>query len=383
MQIAGQASRIAVLLAFILTLGACQTSAPHHQGQDLAGTTSPSSSATHVPGGVLIVVAAVTAPDQPGSVDLYRLDGSRAAHYSLEAGSGVFAAAGSRIFFGRGDQLNALHPDGTVESLGPLGAGDIRWFASNPTGTSWLWSTHQEGDTTTKSAVHLGAPGIQGRVVEELTAAGQTLAPLMWTNRGAFIEAAPVGGHGGYFPFGRSIGWLLVEGSVHRLDPTSGRVTPVPGSPRCAFGDEASDNSVICFPGGSSVRLYAQSGKVIDVALAKPRFTIAAEAFCAPAEAICTVAGASGVGNGMAYPNGTPPPEQYGTDLIRPDGSISRFGPDGTDPAMGPQSWLPDGQLVLWRRPDAAGGAPGVYVLDRSGRGPFIPTKGEPVGYLG
>ena len=84
----------------------------------------------------------------------------------------------------------------------------------------------------------------------------------------------------------------------------------------------------------------------------------------------------------MQYPDSNARPEQYGTDLIRTDGSISRFGPDGVDPAMGPQSWLPDGRLVLWRRPGAAGGTPGIYVLDRSAHGTFIPTTNEPLGYL-
>jgi hypothetical protein len=178
------------------------------------------------------------------------------------------------------------------------------------------------------------------------------------------------------------VGWLLVEGPVHRLDPTTGQVTAIPESDGCMFADVASDNSIICFPSQGSVRLYSPTGKITNVTLAKPRFNITDEAFCAPAEAICTVAGATGAGNRMQFPDSNTP-EQYGTDLIKTDGAITRFGPDGVDPAMGPQSWLPDGHLVLWRRSLAAGGSPGIYVLDRAGTGPFIPTTGEPVGYLG
>jgi hypothetical protein len=347
-----------------------------------APTTSAASTTTATKAtDVLLVVVASTPKDQSGSVALYRTDGTQAAQFPLQQGSRVLAVAGSRIFVASGDQLKAMRRDGSLESLGSIGTGG-RWFASNPDGTRWIWGTADQGSDPVHSAVHLAGDGLTARVIETAAESGRMLAPLTWTKRGAFVALAPVGGHGGYFPFGRTVGWLLVEGPVHRLDPTTGQVTSIPQSAACMFADEAADRSLVCFPGGSNVRLYSPGGKITNVSLAKPRFNITDEAFCAPSEAICTVAGATGVGNRMAFPDSNSL-EQYGTDLIQTNGTISRFGPDGVDPAMGPRSWLPDGRLVLWRRTLAAGGASGVYVLDRSGKGPFIPTTGEPVGYLG
>jgi hypothetical protein len=346
------------------------------------GTPAGSATGRQQAADVLIVVTAYAAEGQSGSLTLYRLDGTEAVHFTVKPGLSVLGAAGFRIFVASGDQLKAIRRDGSVESLGSLGTSELRWFAPNSDGTRWIWGTYDGASSPTRSAVHFAGDGIKTHVVEEMVEPGRALAPLSWTQRGAYVQAAPVYGHGGYFPFARVAGWLLVEGSVHKLDPLTGQVTPLPVTNGCAFGDQASDHSVVCFPGGASLRIYAQSGKITNVALARPRFNIPGEAFCAPAEPICTVAGATGVGNGMQYPDSNPRPEQYGTDLIRTDGSISRFGPDGVAPAMGPQSWLPDGRLVVWRRPGAAGGAPGIYVLDRSAHGPFIPTTNEPLGYL-
>jgi len=163
------------------------------------------------------------------------------------------------------------------------------------------------------------------------------------------------------------------------MDPVTGHITALPATFGCTFGDMAADGTIICFPGGAFVRLVSSTGKTTNIPLATPRFNNVGEAFCAPSEAMCTVAGASGVGNAME-PNHQP--EQYGTDLVITDGSISRFGPEGVDPAMGWPSWLPNGSLVLWRRPGAAGGPPGLCVLDKLGHGPFIGDSGEPVGYL-
>ncbi len=316
--------------------------------------------------------------DQAGALTLYRPDGTQVSRFLLEPNTRVLAVAGSRVFVqGASDHLKAIRRDGSVEDLGAIGP-YVRWFAANPDGTRWIWSTV---DATAHSAVHLGGDGLTARVVEELTRADRVLGPISWTRQGAFVQYAPPGGHGGYFPFGRMNEWLLVEGSVHRLDPVTGHVTPLPATDSCTFGDMAADGTIICFPSGAYVRLVSSSGKTTNIPLATPRFNYLGEAFCAPTEGTCTVAGATGVGDSMRDPS-NPRPEQYGTDLVTTDGSISRFGPEGVDPAMGWQSWLPDGSLVLWRRPRAAGGPPGIYVLDKSGRGPFIPATGEPVGYL-
>ena len=163
------------------------------------------------------------------------------------------------------------------------------------------------------------------------------------------------------------------------MDPVAGKITALPATFGCTFGDMAADGTIICFPGGAYVRLVSSSGKTTNIPLATPRFNNVGEAYCAPTEAVCTVTGATGVGNAMEQSN---QPEQYGTDLVTTDGSISRFGPEGVAPAMGWQSWLPDGSLVVWRRPRAAGGPAGLYVLDKAGHGPFIADGGEPVGYV-
>lgn len=330
----------------------------------------------------MLIAIAQTPQGQPGTLTLYRSDATQVAHFPLDADSRVLAAAGSRVFVQRGsDHLKAIRRDGRVEDLGSLGA-SVRWFAANPDGTRWIWSTSDDNAGTTHSAVHLGGDGLTARIVEELTRTATVLGPISWTRQGAFVQYGPAGGHGGYFPFGRTNEWLLVEGSVHRLDPEAGRVTAMPATFGCTFGDVASDGTLICFPGGAYVRLVSSSGTTINIPLATPRFNFLGEAFCSPTEPTCTVAGATGAGNAMASTDSTQHPEEYGTDLVTTDGAISRFGPPGVDPAMGPQSWLPDGSLVLWRRPGAVGGAPGLYVLDKSGHGPFIAASGEPVGYL-
>ena len=365
-----------IALSLVAGLAACGGKA-----SPAASSGSPGASGSHVTGtptGILIATA-VTPQTGSGSVTLYSSSGARVAHYVLDAGTKVLGVAGPRIFVQRAtDHLKAIRRDGSIEDLGSLGAA-VRWFAASPDGTRWIWSTLDEGSSPEHSAVHLGGDRLTARIVEELTRAGTVLGPLSWTRQGAFVQYGNAGGHGGYFPFGRFNEWLLVEGSVHQLDPLTGHITALPATFGCTFGDMASDGIVICFPGGAYVRLVSSSGKTTNIPLATPRFNNVGEAFCAPTEATCTVAGATGVGNAMDPRH---QPEQYGTDLVTADGSISRFGPDGVDPAMGPQSWLPDGSLVLWRRPGAAGGPAGLYVLDKSGHGPFIPDSGEPVGYL-
>jgi hypothetical protein len=368
-------SKFAALILFAGLSAACGEKATHVSATPSASATAPGGPA---PAGVLIATA-VTPQSGPGILALYGLNGTRVAHFSLDAGTRVLAAAGSRVFIQHASEhLKAIRRDGTVEDLGSLG-GSVRWFAASPDGTKWIWSTSEEASSPTHSAVHLGGDGLTAHVVEELTRAGTVLGAISWTRQGAFVQYGNAYGHGGYFPFGRTNEWLLVEGSVHRLDPVSGTVIALPATHGCTFGDMAVDGTIICFPGGAYVRLVSSSGKTINIPLATPRFNNVGEAFCAPTESTCTVAGATGVGNAMD-PNYQP--EQYGTDLVTTDGSISRFGPDGVDPAMGWQSWLPDGSLVLWRRPGAAGGPPGIYVLDKSGHGPFIGDSGEPVGYV-
>src|SRR2546421_214712 len=219
---------------------------------------TPSPSLTAVGGtgsGEVLIVTALTPQAEPGSVSLYSLTGKRVAHFALKADTRVLAVAGSRVFTQHAsDNLNAIRRDGTVQDLGSLGQ-LVRWFAASPDGTKWIWGTADETSSPTHSAVHLGSDGLTARVVEDLPRAGTVLGPLSWKEQGAFVQYGPAGGHGGYFPFGRTSEWLLVEGSVHQMDPVAGKITALPATFGCTFGDMAADGTIICFPGGAYGRL--------------------------------------------------------------------------------------------------------------------------------
>lgn len=118
------------------------------------------------------------------------------------------------------------------------------------------------------------------------------------------------------------------------------------------------------------LRIIGSEGRAADLSLAIPRFNYIGDSYFSPDGSQLTVAGATVVGNDFPLnTNPSPQPEQYGTDLVQTaDGSIKKFGPIGTRPAMATKSWLPDGRLVLWR-PDSFGGSPGLYVLDSRGTG--------------
>jgi hypothetical protein len=211
------------------------------------------------------------------------------------------------------------------------------------------------------------------------------LAPISWTPTGIFFRSEPMD-YFGYVPF-----LQIVTVGAKRLDPESGVLSPVASSQQCAFSDMAVDGTIACFPIGPeahALRVISAGGKVTNLSLATPRFNYLGDAYFAADGSMLTVAGATGVGNDQPTQfggSGHPQPEQYGTDLVHvADGAISRFGPSGVRPAMGWQSWLPDGKLVLWRPDGAAGGAAGLYVLDPhgSGQGQEILVSGTPIGYL-
>jgi hypothetical protein len=240
-------TKLAVMIVLAGLTAACGEKAAH-----VSGTPSPSATATggHGPREVLIATA-VTPDATPGLLTLYSLSGTRVARFALDTGTRVLAAAGPRVFIQHAsDHLKAIRRDGKVEDLGSLGQ-SVRWFAANPDGTKWIWSTSEETSNPTHSAVHLGGDGLTARIVEDLTRTATVLGPLSWTRQGAFVQYGPAGGHGGYFPFGRFNEWLLVEGSVHRMDPVTGHITALPATFGCSFGDMAADGTIICFPGGA------------------------------------------------------------------------------------------------------------------------------------
>lgn len=341
------------------------------------------------PAVLLVVKTKEPSADEQGSISLFSTDGKPAGVLPLKPGSAVLAAAGSRIFVRAADgTLEAMRRDGVAEALArtPSALTGIGGLVASPDGTRWLWGS-QTPDATAQS-IYLGGDGLVTRKLATFPYP-TVLDAYAWTSDGIFLDSLPMD-YFGYRPFNTTFGAF---GGVRRLDPVSGSIQSVATSPQCVFSDEAVDGSTACFPTLAgylvptrhAVHIVTSSGKVTDLSLAVPRFNYVGDAYFSPDGSILTVTGATGVGdNSPESGNANPKPEEYGTDLVQTaDGSIRRFGPAGTRPAMGTQSWLPDGRLVLWR-PDSVGGTSGLYVLDPhgTGQGVEIEVSGKPIGYL-
>jgi hypothetical protein len=362
---------VAALGAALLLGGCGTTGAPSVKSSSPASpTVSPST-----PKNILLVVADPdrSAPsNQQVTIRLLKLDGTEQDHFILKSGVAVLAAAGQRVFVLSGGHLKAVRLDGSVEDLGSLGTDSAGVIVPSPDGTRWLWSTYVTNGDRVHSQVHLGGDGIQARVVEDVTDTHRVLEPYSWTARGAFVQHMPMG-IGGYILFSPAFG------PVDRLDPSTWTVTPDTRTTNCSFSDEASNGTIACFshnnsqPGGQFMLLGASgSRKAFD--LPRPLYTVYGDAYFNPTNSKVSVGGSAAQGFQG---------ERFGTGLVNiADGSFSSFGPSGVRPAMGGQSWLPDGRFVAWRPRQAAGGAPGLYVLDASGNGPFIATSAGPVGWL-
>jgi hypothetical protein len=320
-------------------------------------------------------------------VQLFHEDGTQAGMLKLPDGAQVVGAAGSRIFLLSHGSLVTLHTDGSTEQLEALPQ-DSQSILISPDGQRWIWAVSSPINDGYRSAIYIGEKGAAARPIQTLTNSATWLLPVSWTPQGIFTQH--MGGIDGYFVFG-----LPVLSAVERIDPNTGSVSAVNGSTdaykvqsnnACAFADEAQDGTVACFLVGQNpvLRLIGPSGPRISIPLATPRFTYHGDAYFSPDGKWLTVCGAVGVGFGMGNPN--PQPEQFGADLVTvADGSIVRLKPDGVRLAMGWRSWLPDGKLVLWRPSGAAGGAPGLFLVDPNtqDQSPIvIPTSGRPLGYL-
>jgi hypothetical protein len=116
-------------------------------------------------------------------------------------------------------------------------------------------------------------------------------------------------------------------------------------------------------------------------------FTEAGDAWFSPSGNESTLAGWDGNGQ-FGYPGQQPasssrlPPVGIQTYLVDLTGRITPFGPPGAQPALQSQTWLPDGKLLLHRKVGAAGGDPGLFILDANGHGPFIGESGRPIGVI-
>jgi hypothetical protein len=159
-------------------------------------------------------------------------------------------------------------------------------------------------------------------------------------------------------------------------------VTQDPRTAGCSFSDAAPDGTIACFPtprgqlSPHQLTLIHSDGSKQTIQLPTPQFNLYGDAYFSPTASKLTVGGAVDVG--------FQPGERFSTELITvTNASTASPGISGVRPAMGPQSWLPDGSLVLWRPADAAGGSPGVYVVDAASAHILsITVSGEPIGYL-
>jgi hypothetical protein len=381
--------RATVLIASAtVILSACGTPRSTTTAASPTTTASASRAPAATPPVLLVVQTKAATSDQPGSISLFSAEGTSAGTLQLKPGWAVLAVAGSRIFIRTGDgSLDALKRDGTLEVLEPAAntVAGIGGLIASPDGKEWVWAS-QTPDTTSQS-LYLAGDTLTTHKVATFAYA-TVLQAYVWTPQGIFLDSLPPD-FNGYRPFNTTFGAF---GGVRRLDPKSGTLATV-STPNCVFSDQAPDGSIACFPKlpgyllptRHMLRIISGSGTVSDLSLATPRFNYLGDAYFSPDGSVLTVAGATGAGNDFPQNvNPSPKPEEYGTDLVQTvDGSIKKFGPIGTRPAMGANSWLPDGRLVLWR-PDSFGGSPGLYVLDPRGTGEDaeIIVSGDPIGYL-
>jgi len=380
----------ALLVAILLS--ACGTTPSASQAASATASTRGSVAASAQSGPLVRLVVETTAPtaNQAGKIMLVSTDGRGANELSVPPGAMVLAASGSRVFIrGSDGTLQALHHDGTIERLDirPYRLTGFGGLVPNPAGTQWVWAS-QSPDSSSQS-LYVGGSG-SARQLATLTYP-LVLEAYAWTPKGVVLDSLPMD-FSGYRPFNTTFGAF---GGVRELDVATGTIRPLATPSHCIFSDSAADESIACFPTSSgylipnqhALRIVDPGGKTTDLSLALPRFTYVGDAFFSPDGSTLSVAGATGSGlvsTSTGPPSGNPNLEQYGTDLVKvADGSIVRFGPSGVRPAMGRQSWLPDGRLVLWR-PNAIGGSPGLYVMTpySTAPGAEIETSGTPIGFL-
>jgi hypothetical protein len=366
-----------------------------------AGSTSPSAPAssptlsapTPSPPSPLIVVADTDSSGVTHNLKLYDLGGTLVATLPVTPDVWPLAAAGKRIFVQKSNRLEAIDRTGSIEDLGPLtvGPNEQAFLVPSPDGTHWLQTishTNSNG-AYDLSTIHEAGDGMSDRVV----ATGTSNSPLYvyaWTSAAVLISHYPS------FSFGISAvtpfapRWPIV--SVDALDIASGVLTPIAGSIQCQPGDISAHGVYACFvrlPNDSSdashlLRLIPSSGQPMDIQLPQPQFTEAGCAWFSPTGRALTLAGWDGNGH-FNYPGQLPTPPPVGIHTYLVDvttGKVTPFGPEGAQPALAAQSWLPGGQVLLQRKIGATGGDPGLFILDANGQGPFIRDPGQPMGII-
>jgi len=354
--------------------------------------TPPVSSPTPTPSSPSIVVADTDFSGVTHNLRLYDLAGRLITTLPVTPDVWPLAAAGKRIFLQKSNRLEAIDRTGSIEDLGPLNVGPNEQASifPSPDGTHWLQTISHTNSSGAYdlSTIHESGDGMSDRVV----ATGTSNSPLFiyaWTSTAVLISHFPS------FPFGIEAvtpfypRWPIV--SLDKLDLASGVSTPVAGSKECKPGDISAQGVYACFvplPNDSSdathlLRLMPSTGRPIDVQLPQPQFTEAGAAWFSPSGTVVVLAGWDGIGH-FGYP-GQPhsgPPVGIHAYLADLTGKITPFGQAGAQPALGAQTWLPGGKVLLERKTGAIGGDPGLFILDANGQGPFISDPSRPIGVI-
>jgi hypothetical protein len=377
--------RRAFLLLLTVSLVGCagplgQGSTNRQVTASASGTANSSPKADPATGATLVVLES-NSLDQPVTVQFFAESGLNVGQRSFPAHTRILGAAASSIFVvGPDGSLKAIHRNGTTQVLDANGQ-SVPAVTISRDGSHWAWGSSVQANGETRVMVSTAGEGSAPRVLLTQPLTKGPLQPFAWTAQGIYVNPLPMDAVG-YFPFQGPV----VLGLMKLANPGTGQATPVSGLRDCAFSDANNAGLIACYPVGPKPRVRLLHAQPTELTLATPRFNFVGDAYFSTDGSLLTVGGATGVGMPEQLSGGIPAkPEVYGVDLIRvSDESIWRFGPPGTRVAMGEESWLPDGKLVLWRPAGTAGGDPGLYVLDPTGtgQGPLIHTAGQPVGYL-
>ena len=368
----GLSSRVrwALLIAVGFVLTACGSEV---RSLSNSGSSPGSSPASTQKASLIVVSDKPAGPDESSSsinLRLVRPDGSQAQQLTVKQGAAVLAARGERIFIKEGSALKALHKDGTVETLGDLGASNILAFVASPDGNRWMWGTEES-----TSQVHIAGTGMNPRVVAESNDPRTSVEPFSWTPVAPFVAHATTG-------LGDRV-FTPAAGPVEKLDPATFTLQPIAHTDQCAFSDMARDGTVACVRRLTDpnppprLMLMSPDGKTQTIKLNPSNFPEEGDAYFSQDGRLVTIAGSTGYGNHSG-------PDHNVTDLVTAkDGSIRRLA-DGLRPSsdLNWQTWLDDGSLVLWRPEGAAGGPAGVFVVSPAGSAKQISKGGFAVGLI-
>jgi hypothetical protein len=369
------------LLALGLLVGCGGTSTT---SSNKPASSSPAPSATPAPDAAQAATSpgsprsliAVVVEGSPTTLHLVTLEGRDVARTSVPSFASVAGVGGDMATFVVGDQLKALRPTGTVETLGRLPGYSAGKVIVSPDGQQWMWSVYSSSGSSVNSKLMLSTRGGADRTIAEQTTTSEPriLQPYRWGSAGPVYQSSAMG-LGGYILFGE-----FTTGPTWRVDPATGQTAALLAGNSCTLADLAPDGTIACFeqPGGSLLNVLSPGGHVVQVPLPRPAFTHAGAVSFKPGSKAGTlvIGGATGAGTSGGR-------EQYETDLIDVGArSLHRFGPVGLRPGDGPWTWLPDGSLISYRPARALGGDPGVYLISPQGNARKVFASGTPIGVI-